>query len=74
MSEKKLMSIHDFSKGINNKDAPNLIPLNALTDAQNAVIQKGAVTKRPGYERFVSAPIERAATWQDIGGQKWSEL
>lgn len=74
MSNKTLYNINDFSKGLNLKDSPSIIPLNSLTEAQNAILQKGTVSKRPGYERFVSAPIERIATWQDVGGKKWSEL
>lgn len=66
--------IRDFSGGINMKDSATTIQDNTLTEAQNAVMQKGSVSKRPGYERYVSAPIERAAAWQDVGGKKWSEL
>lgn len=74
MARKLISTLNDFSAGLNLKDAPNIIPLNALADAENAVLQRGAVSKRSGYERYISAPIERAATWQDIGGKKWSEL
>lgn len=74
MSQKLLASLNDFSLGLNVKDAANLIPPNALTDAENAVLTKGAISKRHGYERYLSAQIERIATWQDIGGKKWSEL
>lgn len=74
MSKKVMSTLSDFSLGINAKDAANLIPANALTDAQNAVLSKGAISKRSGYERYVSSPIEREATWNDIGGMKWSDL
>lgn len=69
-----LYNINDFSKGLNLKDSPSIIPLNSLVEAENAVVKKGAISKRPGYERFADAPIERIATWQDVGGKKWSEL
>ncbi|MEK3819687.1 hypothetical protein MKY20_11530 [Cytobacillus sp. FSL W8-0315] len=74
MARKEIVGITDFSQGINVKDAANLIPKNALTDAQNAVIGRGFISKRPGYERFISAAIERPVNWQDIGGKKWSDL
>lgn len=74
MSQKLMSMLNDFSLGINMKDAANLIPPNALTDAENAVLSKGAISKRPGYERYLSATIERAATWQDVGSLKWSDL
>ena len=71
---KTLYTINDFSKGLNVKDAPNLIALNTLVDAENAVVQKGAISKRHGYERYISTQVERTATWQDIGGMKWSDM
>lgn len=74
MSRKLISMLNDFSAGLNQKDAANLIPKNALTDAENALLNKGAISKRPGYERYISAPVERIATWQDIGGEKWSDL
>lgn len=56
------------------KDAANLIPDNALVEAQNAIVGRGFVAKRSGYDSFASAGIERVAKWNDIGGKKWSEL
>ncbi|GIN88706.1 hypothetical protein J6TS2_50920 [Heyndrickxia sporothermodurans] len=74
MSEKLITNLDDFSLGLNVKDAANVIPFNALTEAQNAVITKGAISKRHGYERYVSATVERGATWQDVGWKKWSDF
>lgn len=74
MADKKWSYLKDFSGGLNTKDAPNLIPANSLTDAENAVLGKGVISKRSGYERYIYAPVERIATWQDVGGKKWSEL
>ncbi|WP_051291320.1 hypothetical protein [Fictibacillus gelatini] len=52
MSNKLLMTMRDFSAGINDKDAPNLIPDNALVDAQNAILGRGYASKRYGYSRY----------------------
>lgn len=46
--------MRDFSKGIIDKTAPNLIPDNALVDAENAVIESGSVSKRNGYQSYAS--------------------
>lgn len=72
--EKTYSYLRDFSAGINVKDAPNLIPDNALTEATNAVIGKGFVAKRIGYIAQANSPSERVAKWTDIGGKKWREL
>lgn len=69
-----MIALRDFSKGINSKDAGNLIPDNALSLAENAVISRGFVAKRSGYERYAAGQIERRALWSDVGGKKWSEL
>lgn len=54
MTKKHLHVLRDFSKGINDKKAPNLIPDNALADAENAIIGSGSVSKRYGYEMYSS--------------------
>lgn len=69
-----MATFKDFSAGLNAKDAPNLIAENALTDVENAVIGRGFVSKRPGYEQFASSQITQVMSWQDIGGKKWSEV
>lgn len=74
MAEKLMATLKDFSIGLNTQDAVNLIPENALTDAENAVIGRGFVSKRPGYEQFASSPVTQILTWADIGGKKWSEI
>jgi hypothetical protein len=71
---KSLYYLRDFSGGINVQDAPNLIPETALTEAQNAVIGKGSISKRSGYEVHALGNVERVVTWGDIGGKKWGEL
>lgn len=74
MSGKFVSQFHDFSLGINVQDAANLIPDNALTEAQNAIVGRGFVAKRHGYEMVTSAPIERTLLWNDIGSKKWSDV
>lgn len=73
MAEKYLGTLKDFSLGLNVQDAANLIPENALTEAKNAIIGRGFVSKRNGYEQYASTPIIRTLTWQDMG-KEWSEL
>lgn len=75
MSQKLTATLNDFSSGLNVQDAANLIPLNALTEAENAVIGKGFVSKRPGYEQYANSPtILQTLTWGDFGAKKWSEV
>lgn len=71
---KQLSGLRDFSAGINVKDAATLIPDNALTEAQNAIINKGYVSKRHGYERHVTSPVVRVSQWGDVGRKKWSDF
>lgn len=52
MSKKYLSTFRDFSKGQIDKDAPNLIPDNALVEAKNAIIGRGYVEKRYGYQKY----------------------
>ncbi|MED5042766.1 hypothetical protein P9848_12610 [Geobacillus stearothermophilus] len=52
MTQKFLYPLRDFSLGQNDKDAPNLIPDNALVEAKNAILGKGFVAKRHGYQRY----------------------
>jgi hypothetical protein len=74
MAEKVFLTLKDFSLGINKQDGANLIPDAALVETTNAIIGKGFVSKRSGYEQFTSSPVDRTAKWSDIGGKKWSEL
>lgn len=75
MSKKYLSTIKDFSLGLNDKDAPNLIPDNALVDVENAVLGRGLVSKRHGYQEHALTPaIRRVLNWSDIGEKKWSDL
>ena len=75
MAEKFLGTLKDFSAGLNVQDAANLIPENALTDAENAVIGRGFVSKRSGYEQHAKSPtITKTLNWSDFGAKKWSEI
>ncbi len=74
MGTKLLATFRDFSAGLNVKDAANLIPENALTESQNAVIGNGYVAKRPGYEQFAPSQVTQTLTWQQFGGKKWSDV
>jgi hypothetical protein len=75
MAEKYLGTLKDFSLGLNVQDAAHLIPENALTEAENAVIGRGFVSKRPGYEQYAKSPtITKTLTWKEFGAKKWSEV
>jgi hypothetical protein len=75
MSDKLLGYLKDFSAGLNVQDAANLIPENTLTEAENAVIGRGFVSKRPGYEQHAKSPtITQTLTWAEFGAKKWSEI
>lgn len=75
MSKKYMAVLNDFSAGINERDASNLIPDNALVEAQNAVLGKGYVSKRHGYKRHTHSPNgANVVKWSDIGPMKWSEI
>lgn len=54
MTKKYLQTLQDWSKGMNDKDAPNLIADNALVDVENAIIGKGYIEKRFGYQVYSS--------------------
>lgn len=72
---KELATFRDFSAGLNTKDAANLIPDNALPDAQNAFIGRGYVSKRHGYEQYAKSPtITQTLTWTEFGAKKWSDV
>lgn len=62
MAQKLLTALRDFSAGINDKDAPNLIPDNALVDAQNAVIGRGFIAKRHGYVKYTPSALANPIT------------
>lgn len=75
MNQKYIFALQDFSLGQNDKDAPNLIQDNALVEAQNAIVGKGFVSKRHGYQAYTNTPeVQRAIVWSDIGFKKWSEV
>jgi hypothetical protein len=73
MGQKFLYALRDFSFGINEKTAPNLIPDNALVDAQNAVLGRGYVSKRHGYIRYsnqLPSPITRLFEYHKFNGTR----
>ena len=59
-SPKLLYPMRDWSFGMNDKDSPNLIPDNALVEAQNAVIGRGFISKRNGYTKYTTTPLTSA--------------
>jgi hypothetical protein len=73
MAQKLLYALRDFSLGINEKTAPNLIPDNALVDAENAVLERGSVSKRHGYVKYsnqLTQPITRLFEYNKFNGNK----
>jgi hypothetical protein len=75
MANKLMYQLQDFSAGLNVQDAANLIPINTLTEVENAVIGRGFVSKRPGYEQHAKSPtIIQTLTWAEFGAKKWSEV
>lgn len=74
MAEKLYTQLNDFSLGINQKDNPTLIMDQELVDVENAIIGKGFVQKRNGYEVYLSGPVINTLTWDVFGAKKWSEI
>jgi hypothetical protein len=74
LAVKLLGTLKDFSAGLSVQDAANLIPENALTEAENAVIGRGFVSKRSGYEQHASSATVSYLTWAEFGAKKWSEV
>jgi hypothetical protein len=74
MSEKIYGQLRDFSLGINQKDGPTLIADQELVDSENAILGKGFVQKRNGYEVYANAPIQSTLTWSGFGSKEWSEV
>lgn len=73
MVKKYLSSLRDFSLGINDKDSPNIIPDNALVEAQNALLGRGIVSKRHGYQRYstqLANPITKLYSFYKNNGTK----
>ena len=50
MAMKEYGQLKDFSLGINQKDAPTLIMDQELVDGQNALLGRGYIQKRHGFE------------------------
>jgi hypothetical protein len=62
VAKKQLTHLVDFSRGINDKDAPNLIPDNSLVEAKNAIIGRGSVSKRYGYVKYTPSALASGIT------------
>lgn len=54
--------LRDFSAGLNDKDAANLIPDNALVDVQNAILGRGFISKRHGYVKYTPSALANPIT------------
>lgn len=52
MAKKLLYPLRTFELGINDKTAANLIPDQAVVDAENVVFGKGPISKRNGYVKY----------------------
>jgi hypothetical protein len=75
MADKVYGQLKDFSAGLNTKDSPSLALEQELVDVENAVLGRGFVQKRSGYENFSVAPTQNTLyTWDKLGGKKWSEV
>jgi hypothetical protein len=73
MSQKLLFTINDFSLGLNDTDAPNLIPDNALVDVNNMVVGRGYISSRHGYVRYsnqLGNPIDKIYEFHKNNGTK----
>jgi hypothetical protein len=69
-----LYPLRSFELGINDKTAANLIPDQAVVDAENVVFGKGFIFKRNGYVSYRKIGEPLVATWADVGAKKWSEV
>ncbi len=74
MAQKLLYPLRTFELGINDKTAANLIPDQAVVDAENVVFGKGPVSKRNGYVSYSKITDPLVATWAHVGAKKWSEV
>jgi hypothetical protein len=73
VGERLYNQLLDFSAGINCKVGPSLIKDTELVDVENAILGKGFVQKRYGYERYsnlLSNPITKLYEYQKNSGDK----
>lgn len=71
MSSRISVDMKDFSAGMNNRDNANLIPDNALVDAQNVILGRGFVMKRNGYSKatnVLTTPVTSSYVWHKFDG------
>ncbi|WP_394137428.1 hypothetical protein [Cytobacillus oceanisediminis] len=62
MAQKLLQVLNDFSLGINETVSPNLIPNNALVDAENCILGKGFVKRRGGFVKYSNQLLQPIKT------------
>lgn len=75
MADKLYGQLKDFSLGLNAKDGATLVSEQELVEVENAVLGRGFVQKRSGYEVYSVAPTQSTLyTWDKFGGKKWSEV
>lgn len=75
MGEKLYGTLKDFSAGLNAKDGPALALEQELVEVENAILGKGFVQKRHGYEPFAAAPTKSTSyNWNQFGSKNWSDV
>lgn len=73
MAPKLLYPLRSFELGINDKTAANLIPDQAVVDAENVIFGKGPFSKRNGYVKHstqLSNPITKYYKFNRFNGNK----
>jgi hypothetical protein len=75
MSTKLYGNLQDFSGGLNAKDGAVLALENELIEVENAVLGRGYIQKRNGYEPYATGPtISTSYNWDQFGMKEWSEV
>jgi hypothetical protein len=75
MSTKLYGNLQDFSGGLNAKDGAVLASENELIEVENAILGRGYIQKRNGYEPYATAPtISTSYNWNQFGLKEWSEV
>jgi hypothetical protein len=75
MAEKLYGQFKDFSAGLNAKDGASLALEQELIEVENAILGRGFVQKRCGYEPFSVAPTQSTLfLWNQFGSKNWSDV
>lgn len=75
MADKLYAQLKDFSSGLNVKDGASLALETDLVDVKNAILGRGFIQKRHGYDVFATGPVTSTQVlWNQIGAKKWSEI